>query len=415
MVWSSPKTPNYRQWSFFLHPNTVGNFYQKRPNLMDMQIRFDRRPMDRQSNSKIRMPSTPMWILRAVPVFLAEPVVTNQTGSHGRGWLIICQLLLAGVGFVARTDPTTSILWFPLHFPIIPTLLLHLPRIDQQHWPSNDPRLTQRRTVLHLKYVILFFFHLHDHWVGLDDHMVDVAPSPGLDSPALGPNRDPQGHLRSPVSKLKASLWVPGGVDSTAECLKFEKIQNVCSFLNFCQWQKSVWTVDALSLSLLQLPRGEIGPELWNQNSKRCSAAADTFGKIGNKILFQFSFLLPYWLQISRNIPKYPLLTKIQFDKSKSIYLRHLPITLWMHWHWPEQDPVLPPIQGVANVQGMWYAVPKCDECRRAGVSRGVWTELYPPGLSTVTSGLDMPAWYFAIHQPEPYIIQSLPKTTLFS
>ena len=62
--------------------------------------------------------------------------------------------------------------------------------------------------------------------------MVDVAPSPGLDSPALGPNRDPQGHLRSPVSKLKASLWVPGGVDSTAECLKFEKIQNVCSFLN---------------------------------------------------------------------------------------------------------------------------------------------------------------------------------------
>ena len=150
--------------------------------------------------------------------------------------------------------------------------------------------------------------------------MVDVAPSPGLDSPALGPNRDPQGHLRSPVSKLKASLWVPGGVDSTAECLKFEKIQNVCSFLNFCQWQKSVWTVDALSLSLLQLPRGEIGPELWNQNSKRCSAAADTFGKIGNKILFHFSFLLPYWLQISRNIPKYhPLLTKIQFDKSKSI------------------------------------------------------------------------------------------------
>ena len=133
--------------------------------------------------------------------------------------------------------------------------------------------------------------------------MVDVAPSPGLDGPALGPNRDPQGHLRSPVSKLKASLWVPGGVDSTAECLKFEKIQNVCSFLNFCQWQKSVWTVDALSLSLLRLPRGEIGPELWNQNSKRCSAAADTFGKIGNKILFHFSFLLPYWLQISRNIP----------------------------------------------------------------------------------------------------------------
>ena len=157
-MWSPPKTPNYCHWSFFLHPNTFGNFYQKRPNLMDMQIRFDRRPMNRQSNSKIMMPSTPMWILRAVPVFLAEPVVTNQTGSHGRGWLIICQLLLAGVGFVARTDPTTSILCFPLHFPIIPTLLLHLPRIDQQHWPSNDPRLTQRRTVLHLKYVILFSF-----------------------------------------------------------------------------------------------------------------------------------------------------------------------------------------------------------------------------------------------------------------
>ena len=53
--------------------------------------------------------------------------------------------------------------------------------------------------------------------------MVDVAAPPGLDGATLGPNRDPQGHLRSPVAQLKASLWVPCRIDSAAESLKYKK------------------------------------------------------------------------------------------------------------------------------------------------------------------------------------------------
>ena len=63
--------------------------------------------------------------------------------------------------------------------------------------------------------------YLHDHWVGLDDDVVDVAPPPRLDGAALGPDRDPQGHLRGPVPQLKAGLWVPRRVYSAAEGLKY--------------------------------------------------------------------------------------------------------------------------------------------------------------------------------------------------
>ena len=52
--------------------------------------------------------------------------------------------------------------------------------------------------------------------------MVDVAAPPGLDGATLGPDRDPQGHLRSPVAQLKASLWVPCRIDPAAECLKYQ-------------------------------------------------------------------------------------------------------------------------------------------------------------------------------------------------
>ena len=62
--------------------------------------------------------------------------------------------------------------------------------------------------------------HLHDHWVRLDDDMVDVAPPAGLDGAALRPNWNPQGHLRSTVPKFEAGLRVPCRVYSTAERLK---------------------------------------------------------------------------------------------------------------------------------------------------------------------------------------------------
>ena len=52
--------------------------------------------------------------------------------------------------------------------------------------------------------------------------MVDVAAPPGLDGATLGPNWDPQGHLRSPVAQLKAGLRVPCRVDSAAEGLKYQ-------------------------------------------------------------------------------------------------------------------------------------------------------------------------------------------------
>ena len=63
--------------------------------------------------------------------------------------------------------------------------------------------------------------HLHDHRVGLDDDMVDIATPPRLDGAALRPNRDPQGHLRGPVPQLEAGLRVTRRVYSTAEGLKY--------------------------------------------------------------------------------------------------------------------------------------------------------------------------------------------------